>query len=152
MKQLVVVTRFILAGLTLLGLTALPVLAKPRPFHLVETGTASISADGKIVSNGTGTATHLGRFHLHREATLTPIPGSTEAEAEGTARIVAANGDVLLASIKGVFNPSTGQGVLIYEWTGGSGRFEDATGTTVWLVTVNPDLTYDVVANGVIDY
>jgi hypothetical protein len=41
---------------------------------------------------------------------------------------------------------------LIYEWKGGTGRFQNATGTTIWLVELHSDLTYDVVADGVIDY
>ena len=41
---------------------------------------------------------------------------------------------------------------MIYEWKGGTDRFQNASGTTVWLVQVNPDQTYDVVADGVINY
>jgi len=41
---------------------------------------------------------------------------------------------------------------LVYDWEGGTGRFENATGTTTWQVDVNPDNTYDVVADGIIKY
>ena len=51
-------------------------------------------------------------------------------------------------------NLATGEGTLAFEWTGGSigGRFENATGATTWQVSVNPDLTYTAVADGVISY
>ena len=40
----------------------------------------------------------------------------------------------------------------LFDWTGGSGRFEHATRTTIWRPTVNPDGTFRIVADGVIDY
>jgi hypothetical protein len=152
MKRYLLRSNIALMSLALLVTIALSALAKPRPFHLKEHGTATFNADGTITSDGTGTATHLGRFTLHRTATLTPSPDGSDAIVNGEATITAANGDLLKASITGTFNPATGNGVLIYEWKGGTGRFQNATGTTVWLVELYPDLTYDVVANGVIDY
>jgi len=41
---------------------------------------------------------------------------------------------------------------LVYEWTGGTGRFENATGLTFWSVEVSPNGDYDVVANGQLIY
>ena len=141
--------------LGLVGLTALTALAAPRPFHLVEHGTARVAKDGDtlvLVADGTGTATHLGRFTLHRTATLKPSTEASELEVDGQATLTAANGDQLEASIEGTLNPQTGHAVLIYQWKGGTGRFQNASGTTVWLVQLNPDQTYDVVADGVINY
>ena len=140
--------------LALVGLTALTSLAVPRPFHLVEHGTLTVTKDGDnlaLITDGTGTATHLGRFDLHRTATLKPTMEG-ELEVDGQATLTAANGDRLESSIKGTLNPQTGKAVLIYEWKGGTGRFQNASGTTVWLVQVNPDQTYDVVADGIINY
>jgi hypothetical protein len=88
---------------------------------------------------------------LHRTATLKPTTEG-ELELDGQATLTAANGHQLEASINGTLNPQTGQAVLIYEWKGGTGRFQNATGATVWLVQVNSDQTYDVVADGVINY
>jgi hypothetical protein len=137
----------------LVGFSALTTLAVTRPFHLVEHGTLSVDKDGNLVADGTGTATHLGRFTLHREATLKPSEdGSGLVDVVGRATLTAANGDQLESSIKGTLNPRTGKAVLIYEWEGGTGLFQNATGTTVWLVQVNSDQTYDVVADGIIDY
>jgi hypothetical protein len=142
----------VLMSMALLVGAALPAWGRPRPFHLKEHGTATFNADGTISSEGTGTATHLGRFSLRRTAKITPSPDGSDATVEGEALLTAANGDLLKASITGTFNPLTGVGVLIYEWTGGTGRFQNATGTTIWLVELYPDLTYDVVAHGVINY
>ena len=47
---------------------------------------------------------------------------------------------------------TTGEAALTFEWTGGDGRFADASGATVWQLTLNPDLSYMAVADGVINY
>ena len=140
-----------LVTLALMGLTSLTALTITRPFHLVEHGTLTVDRGGNLVADGTGTATHLGRFALHRTATLRPTT-EAEVEVDGQATLTAANHDQLEASIKGTLNPQTGQAVLTYEWKGGTGRFQNASGSTVWLVQVNPDQTYDVVAEGIINY
>jgi hypothetical protein len=44
-----------------------------------------------------------------------------------------------------------GHADLVYEWTGGTGRFAHATGVTFWSVDV-ANGEYDVVANGQIIY
>ena len=154
MKRYLSRISFILMALALMGLTASTSLAVTRPFHLVEHGALTLTKDGDtlaLVTDGTGTATHLGRFSLHRTATLKPTMEG-ELEVDGQATLTAANGDRLESSITGTLNPQTGKAVLIYEWKGGTGRFQNATGVTVWLVQVNPDQTYDVVADGVINY
>jgi hypothetical protein len=111
----------------------------------------TVDKDGNLVADGTGTATHLGRFALHRTAALKPTLEG-ELEVDGQATLTAANRDQLESSIKGTLNPQTGKAVLIYEWKGGTGRFQKASGAAVWLVQVNPDQTYDVVADGIINY
>jgi hypothetical protein len=78
----------------------LTALAVTRPFHLVEHGTLTVDKDGNLVADATGTATHLGRFALHRTATLKPTMEG-ELEVEGQATLAAANRDQLEASIKG---------------------------------------------------
>ena len=138
--------------LALVGLTALTALAVPRPFHLVEHGMVTVDNDGNLVADGTGTATHLGRFALHRTATLKPSEdGSGLVDVDGRATLKAANSDQLEASIEGALNPETDHAVLVYEWKGGTGRFENASGTAVWLVDITEN-TYDILADGVINY
>ncbi|MGE0884322.1 MAG: hypothetical protein AB7P14_12320 [Blastocatellales bacterium] len=141
-----------LMALGLTGLIVLTALSASLPFHLVEHGTLTPGPDGTIIAEGTGVATHLGRLTVHRTFTLTPTTAGTDLEVNGQATLTAANGDRLESSIKGTLNPQTGHAVLIYEWNGGTGRFQNSTGTTVWLVEVHADQTYDVVADGIINY
>ncbi len=144
-------------GLMTLGLAGFIVLtalavSRPRPFHLVEQGTFTVDGAGHLVANGTGTATHVGHFSLHREATVKPMGTETKIE-DGKVTLTAANGDQLNASFTGTLDPATGKAVLSYEWKGGTGRFENASGATTWLAELNPaEGTYELVANGVINY
>lgn len=80
--------------------------------------------------NGSGEATHLGRFILVSEFTVTPPPGST---ASGTATWMAASGDQ-------IFTTNAGQAVITFPIaaivethtiTGGTGRFAQASGSLV---------------------
>ena len=112
-------------------------LAVTRPFHLVEHGTLTVDRNGNLVADGTGTATHLGRFALHRAATLKPTMEG-ELEVDGQATLTAANGHELEASIKGTLDPQTGQAVLIYEWKGGAGRFQNASGEALGIASTDP--------------
>lgn len=144
----------VVIGVALMGLTALTALARSRPFHLVEHGTLTPVADqpGHFIAEGTGIATHLGAIVVHRTLSLTPTTdGSGLIDVEGEATLVAADGDELKTGIEGKLDPVTNHAVLIYGWEGGTGRFKNATGITVWQVDVNADGTYDVVADGVIN-
>jgi hypothetical protein len=80
-----------------------------------------------------GQATHLGSFSIeapHR-VNLATLP----AEAAGTFRITAADGDTLLATFNGLGTPTASPGVFsVVETatiTGGTGRFAGATGSFV---------------------
>ena len=144
------IIRGLAAALTACALAAPAAEAVERPFKLVEHGT--VTFDGPYArSISTGHATHLGRFTLYRRATLSN-PVGTVFEATGEATIVAADGDRLFSTLEGTLDAATGRGVLSYEWGGGTGRFEHATGSTTWHVVVQPDNTFDVTASGVIDY
>src|SRR5215217_1288491 len=127
-----------LVALLLLAVMSLTALAGPRPFHLVEHGQLNVTphdASGNVldlVAEGVGTATHLGVITVQRTATLT-----------------AASGEQLTSTFTGTLN--AGHADLVYEWTGGTGRFQQATGTTFWSVDV-ADGEYDVVATGQIVY
>src|ERR1044072_5756123 len=130
-----------LMALALIGVISLTAVGGTRPFHLVEHGQISATprdASGTVldvVASGTGTATATrGLFDFKGEAVLT-----------------AASGEQLTTEIDGTFNAVTGHADLVYEWTGGTGRFEHATGVTFWSVDV-ANGEYDVVANGQIIY
>ena len=78
---------------------------------------------------GTGEATHLGRFTLTSEFTVTPPPNAT---ASGTAVWTTANGDQILTEVTGhVLTPPPPFLVVseIHIITGGTGRFADASGS-----------------------
>ena len=142
-----------LMAVALMGVMSLTAFAAPRPFHLVEHGTITATPrDGSgtvldVVASGTGTATHLGAITVERTATLTATDTPGIFVFKGDAVLTAATGEKLTTEIDGTFNANTGHADLVYEWTGGTGRFEHATGVTFWSVDV-ADGQYDVVANG----
>ena len=77
--------------------------------------------------DGTGTATHLGRFTLSADFTVTRATGN----ATGTATWTAANGDQIRVSVVGHGDIVVFPTVTITEThtiTGGTGRFADASG------------------------
>ena len=144
-------------GLALIGVISLTAFAGPRPFHLVEHGLITATprdASGAVldvVASGTGTATHLGAITVQRTATLTATATPGVFDFKGQATLTAATGELLTSTITGTFNGNVGHADLIYEWTGGTGRFEHATGTTIWSVDV-ANGEYDAVATGQIIY
>ena len=82
-----------------------------------------------VTANGSGNATHLGKFTINYEVqvNLETLAG------EGSAQIVAANGDILYANISGQATPAGTADVfnVVEEFTitDGTGRFEHATGS-----------------------
>jgi hypothetical protein len=77
-----------------------------------------------LTASGTGQATHLGRFTRVGNVVIHLVDGS----AEGTVVFTAANGDQLFAAIAGEprNSPTAVRGT--YTFTGGTGRFSDASG------------------------
>lgn len=146
-----------LMALSLMAASSLTALAGARPFHLVEHGQLQVTphdASGTVLdvyADGVGTATHLGAITVERTATLTATSTPGVFDFNGQATLTAASGEKLNSTITGTFNAAIGHADLIYQWTGGTGRFENATGTTFWSVDV-ADGEYDVVANGQIVY
>jgi hypothetical protein len=81
-----------------------------------------------IQGDGTGTSTHLGKFIVHYDIVLNL---QTQIGA-GTATFVAANGDQLFtynsATVSPTGNPNENRLDETYVVTGGTGRFEGASG------------------------
>jgi hypothetical protein len=81
-----------------------------------------------IQGEGTGTATHLGKFTVHYNIVL----NLQTQIGTGTATFVAANGDQLFtdnfASVSPTGNPNENRLDETYVVTGGTGRFESASG------------------------
>ena len=122
-----------------------------RPFHLEESGQAAFTGVDSLSADASGKATHLGKFTLHDTATF--IQDGPILYISGTGVIVAANGDKLFTSFSGSVDLRSGEGTVNFEFTGGEGRFEDASGATVWQITLNTaDLTYTAIADGIINY
>ena len=142
-----------LLGLALIGVISVSALAGPRPFHLVEHGQIAATPRDRsgavldVVASGGGTATHLGAIQVQRTATLTATATPGVFDFKGEATLTAATGELLTTTITGTFNANVGHADLIYQWTGGTGRFEHATGTTFWSVDV-ANGEYDAVATG----
>ncbi|HEX6648799.1 MAG TPA: hypothetical protein VF075_04655 [Pyrinomonadaceae bacterium] len=156
MKRYLSRTSVSLVILALVGLTTLTALAVPRAFHLVEHGNLYASPRDQsgdtidLVTEGMGTATHLGLMTTHREAVLTRRNGPIY-DVNGIATLTAANGEQLGTTFTGTLDMSIGHADLIYQWTGGSRKFENAVGTTIWSVEVGTS-TYDAVADGDINF
>jgi hypothetical protein len=114
-----------------LASVAVGAVAAELPFKgtvdAVETGTTAFPIRS-VDREGTGTATHLGRYTEHVEMRINILTMTST----GTATFTAANGDTLTASVVGQAT-RTGPTVLsiveVYTITGGTGRFADATGT-----------------------
>lgn len=91
------------------------------------------------IITGTGHATHLGesRFVANATVNLTTPPPFAIA---GTAVFTASNGDQFYTAFTGTSTPTgpgTSRGILNHRITGGTGRFEDATGAFTGIALVN---------------
>ena len=138
---------------TVLGLGHPATAAPPVPFQgradLVVTGAEDLPpASRRLTASATGQATHLGRF----TRTETLIVNLSDGTFTGTLEFTAANGDQLNADVEGHFTSPTGESAEgTYLFTGGTGRFQNASGGAAFEVT--PDgMNFDVTFNGTIQY
>jgi hypothetical protein len=124
-----------LAALVLVGLAGPAAAGEQVPFKGSLEGpvthTTVAPHTDYVVVDATGTATRLGQFTL----TVPHFVDTSTRTAAGTYQFTAANGDTLTADFTGVSVPTDVPGVIyIVETatiTGGTGRFEGATGTFV---------------------
>ncbi|HET8669175.1 MAG TPA: hypothetical protein VFM05_00715 [Candidatus Saccharimonadales bacterium] len=93
-----------------------------------------------------GNATYLGRFTREEQILLDPLTGTFV----GTIVFTAANGDRLLCTLTGRFTSLT-DATGTYTFTGGTGRFEHATGGADFVVTLPDGVHYTVEFNGTLD-
>ena len=147
-------TSLVLAGL---GLTLLT-FGLPAPLPADEGGSnlpfkglaagaiTGIAPSGAVVIEYTGKATHLGNFT--RTEYLFFGPGGA---ISGTMVFTAANGDELWLDFSGGFtSPTTAEGT--YTFTGGTGRFSDATGTATFQATTSDGIHVAATFEGSISY
>ena len=102
-------------------------------------------APGVLTVDTAGTATHLGNFTRHETITFT-----SATTFVGELAFVAANGDELDADFSGEFD-GPGHAVGTYTFTGGTGRFSDATGTATFAASTD-GVNVSVTFTGTIDY
>lgn len=135
--------RCVLAVVVLALIAAAPMTgAESVPFKGSWTG-QTVSADGTnfpvvaVVSDGEGQLTHLGRYFMTSPHTSNVFTGETIGDQIFTA----ANGDRLTAFCVGAPQPQPDGhvvGTLDCNITGGTGRFEGATGSYVFFLDAAP--------------
>jgi hypothetical protein len=83
-----------------------------------------------VNGNGSGNATQLGLYAINYQVDVNPLTG---AGSNASAHLIAANGDSLFAVGSGQSSPSQTPDIFdvveTYTITGGTGRFENATGS-----------------------
>lgn len=135
-------TASLVMALTVIVGLALPVLGDDwRPFsgHADEmltgagTGAGDCLGGCQVTATGAGQATYLGQI-TRLSCVVVDAHGSPEATIEFTA----ANGDTLCADIKGE-PPILGTVRGTYTFTGGTGRFSDASGGAYFAGVITSD-------------
>jgi hypothetical protein len=129
------ITLFLLLG-------TIPVSAVERPFALNGAGVATLITDASgnpigAIPTGSGTATHLGRWTVTGNVTYTPDNNGV-LHSGGEATLTAANGDKLQFQIDGILDPIALVDQGVFHFVGGTGRFEGASGSANFLVSLNP--------------
>jgi hypothetical protein len=138
-------------------LGTIPVSAVERPMALKGAGVATLitnEAGIPIAANatGSGTATHLGQWTVNGTVTYT-LGSDGVLRSSGLNTLTTSNGDKLHFQIDGILDPVAGVDQGVFTFVGGTGRFEGATGSVNFVVTINP-LTqgFDLTAVGKINY
>lgn len=155
MKHVTKIRTLMITLLLLMG--TIPVSAVERPFALNGSGVATLILNESgmpigAIPTGSGTATHLGQWTVSGNVTYTPDSDGV-LHSGGNATLTAANGDKLYTQIEGILDPVAGVDQGLFHFVGGTGRFENATGSANFVVTLNP-LTggYQLTVVGKINY
>ena len=116
------------SSVSALGLTPNVALAKDRPYKATIEALAVGFPSG--VYNSSGKASHLGRITESGTYSVVEFVGPGLAHLMGEGTQIAANGDTLSFTFDEIvdFNVSPFEAVGTFTITGGTGRFEDATG------------------------
>ena len=140
MKRFTKIRTLMVAVFLLLG--TIPASAVERPFALNGKGVATLITDesGHLIGatpTGSGTATHLGQWTVTGNVTYTPDSNGV-LHSGGNATITAANGDKLQVQIDGILDPIAAVDQGVFNFVGGTGRFEGVSGSANFLVSINP--------------
>jgi len=158
MKRSLSMKFLVLMATLLVG--SLAVTATERPFSLNGRGIAVpiVDGNGNVIGaepSGSGNATHLGTFTNTGHVDFTPDASNpTILHPSGGGVFTAADGDKLnFVIISGALDLTTGIGTGDFAFTGGTGRFANATGHTSGVIQQNV-LTgaYELTLVGNIDY
>jgi hypothetical protein len=154
MKRFTKIRTLMVMLFLLLG--TIPASAVERPFALSGAGVATLITDesGNLigaVATGSGTSTHLGQWTVSGPVKYTNDNGVLRSSGEAT--VTASNGDKLQMRIDGVLDPVAGVDQGVFYFVGGTGRFEGASGSANFVVTINA-LTggFDLTLVGRINY
>jgi hypothetical protein len=151
--------KFLVLTLTLV-IGSLAVTATERPFSANGKGIAIpiLDGNGNVVGaqpTGSGNATHLGMFTNTGSVSFTPDASNPNIlHPSGGGVLTAANGDKLnFIIVSGALDLTTGIGTGDFEFTGGTGRFANATGHTQTVIQQNVITgAYEMTLVGTIDY
>ena len=140
MKHFTKIRTLMVMLVVLLG--TIPASAVERPFALSGSGVATLIVNEAgvptgAIATGSGTATHLGQWTVTGNPKYTPDSAGV-LHSSGEATITAANGDKLNVQIDGILDPVAGVDQGIFYFLGGTGRFEGASGSANFVVTINP--------------
>jgi len=128
----------------------------PRPWRLHGTGHLTFTG-GPPPTGGTltasGTATYLDQWTATGLLTFSSGSASNLILADGRETFTAANGDELNARFTNAeLDPTTGIAYGIFLFVGGTGRFQDASGSAPFVVLQAPDGSFELNALGRIDF
>lgn len=125
--------------------------ATPTPLKGTADGTIAVISAGpegvSISGSAAGHATHLGLFTREELLLLNPVAGSFTGEMVFTA----ANGDQLWCTFAGNFISET-DATGVYTITGGTGRFEQASGEATFSASLPDGVHFTVQFEGNLDW
>jgi hypothetical protein len=105
---------------------------------------------------GSGQVTHMGNTAQTGDLVLMPTPDPFVFTGFGSVTITAANGDTLTFDYEGELFAATGEGIGTFTFTGGTGRFANATGDGTFYALINLSLPVNqpmtVTLNGTISF
>jgi hypothetical protein len=152
---------FSLCLLLVLGASESPAAAKSLPFKGSVSATwdnifDAFGPDGATFEGG-GPVTHMGKTTQTGILFLSSKPNADgRFPGHGSVTITAANGDQLTFDYQGLLDPVTGEGKGTFCFTGGTGRFANATGRGIFDALIDLSLPDDqpmtVSLDGTIDY
>jgi len=141
------------------ALAVSPALATPsptapihavRPIPIAMFGAGVVAGDptaaGGAPFTAAGVGSHLGSWT--NSGTLAIDPATLAAA--GSVTFLTADGSQLDATFDGFFDPATGTAAATFHWTGGTGRFANATGDADFVVQQDPSGSFTFVAAGAV--